>query len=121
MRRVARSLLVVALAAAFALPVAAQNKKKEKEDTSTRALQGTVFDPDDKPVNGAVVQLKDMRTLQVRSFITQDQGMYHFSGLRTDIDYQVKADYNGLSSGSKTLSVFNSQRTPTVNLKLEKK
>jgi protocatechuate 3,4-dioxygenase beta subunit len=124
MKRGTNSLTVLAVAAALILNtagIAAAQNKKEKEDTSTRSLQGTVFDPDDKPVNGAVVQLKDMRTLQVRSFITQDQGSYHFSGLKTDIDYQVKADYNGLSSGSKTLSVFNTQRTPTINLKLEKK
>src|SRR5437016_8191658 len=102
--RIPLSLLLVAM---FALTVSAQ--KKEKEDTSTRALQGTVTDPEDKPVVGAVVQLKDMRTLQVRSFITQDGGSYHFSGLKADTDYQVKADYNGASSASRTLSVFNSQ------------
>jgi hypothetical protein len=72
-------------------------------------------------VVGAVVQLKDMRTLQVRSYITQEQGSYHFSGLKTDIDYQVKADYSGMSSGSRTLSVFDNRKSPIVNLKLEKK
>ena|SRR5437016_897024 len=113
--RIPLSLLLVV----FAIAVSAQ--KKEKEDTTTRALQGTVTDPEDKPVVGAVVQLKDMRTLQVRSFITQDGGSYHFSGLKADTDYQVKADYNGVSSGARTLSLFDSRRTPVVNLKLEKK
>lgn len=115
-----RFLLSLSLATALASTAAAQSKK-EKEDTSTRSLQGQVTDPDDKPVAGAVVQLKDMRSLQVRSFITQDGGAFHFSGLKADADYQVKADYNGASSATRTLSVFDNRRTPVVNLKLEKK
>ena len=37
------------------------------------------------------MQLKDMRTLQVRSYITLDDGQYHFSGLRIDVDYELSA------------------------------
>jgi hypothetical protein len=121
MERRSRILLSFALAAMFALSAAAQTKKEKKDEAAARNLQGTVTDADDKPVVGAVVQLKDMRTLQVRSFITQDGGSYHFSGLKADTDYQVKADYNGVSSGSRTLSVFDDRKTPIVNLKLEKK
>jgi hypothetical protein len=106
-----------------ALAVMAPAQKKDKQDSNTRGLQGTVTDPDDKPVSGAVVQLKDMRTLQVRSFISQEDGSYHFSGLKMDNDYQVKADQpdHNRTSGWKTLSVFNSQKEPVMNLKLEKK
>ena len=115
--------LIANLVAACAAPLPAQTKtKKEKrEEAAQRGLQGHVTDPDDKPVTGAVVQLKDMRTLQVRSFITQEDGSYHFSGLKIDNDYQVKADFNGMTSGPKTLSVFDERRTPVINLKLEKK
>jgi hypothetical protein len=116
----ARFGIVVSLVAALAVPGFAQ-RKKDKEDSTTRTLQGAVVDPSDQPVNGAVVQLKDMKTLQVRSFITQDQGGYRFSGLRNDTDYQVKADYSGMSSDSKTLSVFDTRRIAVLNLKLEKK
>jgi hypothetical protein len=116
-----RSRILLGLVVAVVLAGAASAQKKDKEDASTRALQGQVTDSDDKPVVGAVVQLKDMRTLQVRSFITQDGGSYHFSGLKADTDYQVRADYNGASSAARTLSVFDSRRTPIVNLKLEKK
>src|SRR5260370_23001324 len=115
MRRRSRILLSLAVAAAFAVSAAAQSKKEKQEEASARSLQGQVTDPDDKPVVGAVVQLKDMRTLQVRSFITQDGGSYHFSGLKTDTDYQVKADYNGASSASRTLSGFADPKTPIAN------
>src|SRR3979490_2364125 len=83
MQRISRTLLVTVLAVACAGLAPAQGKK-DKDDSTTRSLQGQVVDPDDKPVVGAVVQLKDTRTLQVRSFITQENGEYRFSGLRTD-------------------------------------
>ena len=117
---VSRTVLVTVLAVACAGLLPAQNKK-DKDDSTARSLQGQVVDPDDKPVTGAVVQLKDTRTLQVRSFITQDNGEYRFSGLRTDTDYEVKADHNGLTTDPKRLSNFDSRKIATVNLKLNKK
>ena len=119
--RHSRMLLGLALLAAFALTASAQTKKEKREEAASRNLQGTVTDSDDKPLIGAVVQLKDMKTLAVRSFITQDAGAYHFSGLKSDTDYQVRAEYNGATSSARTLSVFDDRKTPTVNLKVEKK
>ena len=109
--------LILSLTLVCALPA---QKKKDKEDSATRTLQGLVTDKDGNPASGAVVQLKDLRTLQIRSFITKDDGAYFFSGLKVDDDYQVKANWNGLASDSRRLSVFDSRKTATINLKLEK-
>jgi hypothetical protein len=109
---------VLAVTCAGLLPA---QKNKDKDDPTIRSLQGQVVDPDDKPVAGAVVQLKDTRTLQVRSFITQATGDYSFSGLRADTDYEVKASYNGMTSDNKRLSNFDTRKIATVNLKLNKK
>ena len=114
-----RTMVIAVLAVACAGLMSAQ--KKPKEDPTIRSLQGQVNDSDEKPVAGAVVQLKDARTLQVRSFITQADGSYRFSGLRTDTDYEIKADYNGMSSDNKRLSNFDTRKIATVNLKLNKK
>jgi len=114
-----RSILVAVLALACAATLPGQ--KKDQDDPTVRGLQGQVVDPDDKPAAGAVVQLKDTRTLQVRSFITQADGEYRFSGLRADTDYEVKADFNGMSSDSRRLSNFDNRKIATVNLKLNKK
>lgn len=95
-------------------------KKEKREAASERIVQGQVTDSEDKPVNGAVVQLKDMRSLQVRSFFTQVNGEYHFSGLKIDNDYDLKADFKGSTSGWKTLSVFDTRKEPVINLKLAK-
>jgi hypothetical protein len=80
-----------------------------------------VTSPEDTPVDGAVVQLKNTKTLQIRSFITKQDGLYYFHGLSTDIDYELKADYQGASSPSKTLSSFDSRKEAVMNLKLNKK
>jgi hypothetical protein len=113
---------VIALVVLASLTAYAQDSKKDKKLAATeRIVQGSVYDAEDKFVNGAVVQLKDMRSLQVRSFITQENGGYHFSGLKVDNDYQLKADFKGSTSGWKTLSVFDTRKEPVVNLKLDKK
>ncbi len=110
------SLILIAAAVLFA-----QETKKEKRQAATeRMVQGTVTDADGNFVNGAAVQLKDKRSLQVRSFITQDNGAYHFAGLKVDNDYELKADFKGSTSGWKTLSVFDTRKEPVINLKLEK-
>jgi DeoR/GlpR family transcriptional regulator of sugar metabolism len=120
MQRISRVVLVAALAMACAQFLPAQ-RNKDKDDPNIRSLQGQVVDPNGKPVAGGVVQLKDTRTLQIRSFITQADGNYRFSGLRTDTDYEVKAEYNGMTSDDKRLSTFDSRKIATVNLKLNKK
>ncbi|MGH9592210.1 MAG: carboxypeptidase-like regulatory domain-containing protein [Bryobacteraceae bacterium] len=80
-----------------------------------------MLDPDNKAAVGAVVQLTDLHTLQIRSFITQDKGEYRFSGLRADTDYELKADHKGMSSPTKRLTVFDNRKLATIDLRLEKK
>ena len=88
---------------------------------TTRSVQGTVTNASDASVNGAVVQLKNVKTLQIRSFITKEDGAYYFQGLSPDVDYELKADYQGESSDTKTLSSFDSKKLANINLKLNKK
>jgi hypothetical protein len=93
---------------------------QKSEDTTTRTVEGTVTDANNQPVADAVVQLKNTKTLQIRSFITQGDGAYHFAGLGADVEYQLKADRDGSSTSWKTLSVFNTKKTAVINLKLKK-
>ena len=114
-----RSWVAVGVLLALAVPLAAQRKKEE--DTNVRSVQGLVRDQGDNPVEGAVVQLKNTKTLQVRSFITQQDGTYRFHGLSTNVDYELKANHTGTSSDVKTLSSFDSRTKAVINLKLEPK
>ena len=105
----------------IAMPVVIAQKKKTDDQTNTRSLEGVVTSAEDKLLSGAVVQLKNTKTLQIRSFVTQEDGHYYFHGLNTDIDYEVKADFQGASSATHTLSSFDSRKAAVLNLKMKKK
>lgn len=111
------ALLAVAMCAWPGHSVAAD--KKDKEAANERSVQGTVTDAQDAAVNGAVVYIENKKTMQVRSFITKDQGAYYFHALSPDVDYQLHAEYNGASSPGKTLSSFDSRKQAVLNLKLK--
>ena len=120
MLRIIRSSAMVAMVMMLALmPLAAADKKSD-EPANVRTVQGTVSDATGNPLDGAVVQLKNMKTLQIRSFISKDSGTYYFHGLSTDVDYELKADSQGASSGTKTLSSFDSRKKAIINLQLKK-
>jgi hypothetical protein len=88
-------------------------------ESLTRSIQGTVLSKDGSPVPNATVLLKDGKTLQVRSYIAQADGKYYFFGLSTDIDYELRAQANGMTSPTKTVSVFDSHKLVKLDLKLK--
>jgi hypothetical protein len=94
--------------------------RRSNQEIGPRSVEGLVTDASGKPLDKAVVQLKDTKSLQIRSFITNQDGTYHFAGLSPNVEYQLKAEFQGASSGKKTLSVFNSKKLVTINLKLKK-
>ena len=112
-------ILALVTLAAMAVGVG-QDKNQKKLDATTRTVQGTVYDPQDNPVTGAVVQLKDLRTLQVRSYISRENGEYHFSSLKLDTDYEVEARNNDMTSGAKKISIFDNRKIVIQNLKTDK-
>lgn len=93
---------------------------QEHVPPNTRVIQGTVRDKSGAPVAGAVVLLRDNKTLQIRSYLTQSDGTYHFFGLSTDVGYQLRAEHADMTSSSKLVSVFDSKKFIKVDLKLKK-
>ncbi len=88
--------------------------------TTTRTIEGRVLTKAGAPVPGAVVLIKDSKTLQVRSYIAQADGQYHFFGLSTDVNYALHAQSQDLISKDKMVSVFDSHKTVKLDLKLIK-
>jgi len=121
--KLTRRLPLLFLAAALLAPAFQwTNQKKDKpRDRTIRNVSGVVTLPDGSPANGAVVQLKNLKTLQVRSYITREDGKYEFQNLSTSIDYELTATYHDLASRKRTLSVFDTRLDAVVNLKLEPK
>jgi len=95
---------------------------KNKKDDGTRLVRGVVRDPADGFVSGAVVKVKDTKTLTIRSFITKEDGAYSFQGLAVGTDYELQAETReGTASPVKMLSVYDNRREAIINLKLEAK
>jgi hypothetical protein len=97
------------------------NKKQDKEDANTRAVQGSVKTPDDNVAEGAIVQIKNTKTMQIRSFITKADGIFTFTGISTGVDYELKASFKGMESAVRTVSTFDDRKRVIVNLKVEPK
>lgn len=84
-----------------------------------RAVEGTVTEGNGAPVNGAIVQLKDMKTLQIRSFITRENGAFVFQGIKKSVEYELKAKHQNRESKPRLLTIFDDRQRATIDLKLE--
>ena len=117
-RRIAAALALAGLLLLVAGSASGQWTRKEKKITE-RTVTGVVNDAEGNPVPGAVVQLKNMKTLAVRSFITREKGDFVFNGLSMDVDWEFKAESNGHFSAPRVVSTFDSH--PQLSLILQLK
>jgi Carboxypeptidase regulatory-like domain len=106
---------------ALLLPAGAILAQKKKAEDANRTVQGVVTTVDGTLAVGAEVQLKNTKNLQIRSYVTQKEGTYFFHGLAPDVDYEVKAQYQGVWSEVKTVSSFDSRKDVNRDLKIGKK
>ena len=100
------------LPAVAAVPAAAQQRGPVQ-----RIVQGKVTDHANSFIKGAVVYLKDGRS--VKSFIANDQGEYRFGQLAQNTDYEIWAEENGKKSDVKTISSFDSKNHFYIDLKID--
>jgi hypothetical protein len=92
----------------------------QQRGDAQRVVQGKVFDASNAPIKGAVVYLKDSRTLAVKSFFSDGEGAYRFGQLSQNTDYEIWAESDGKKSAVKTISSFDSKNQFVINLKIEK-
>ncbi len=118
MNRRSLVLLFVLLLLAMAAPARAQDQKHEAQ---LRTVRGTVVDKDENPVAGSIVYLKNVKTLSVKTYIADEEGKYRFSGLDPNVDYELHAEKEDLTSGTRKISSFDSRKDIPVFLKLDKK
>lgn len=110
--------VVIALGIAFVLPVASQDKKS---DAQLRTIRGTVLDKDESPRPSGIVYLLNSKTQAVKTYIADEAGNYRFSGLDPNVDYEVHAEFEEMTSGTRTISSFDSRRDVELVLKLSRK
>jgi hypothetical protein len=84
-----------------------------------RVVQGRVMDKSSATLQGAVVYLKDGRSLSVKSYISDEKGGYRFGQLSQNTDYEIWAEHNGKKSPVKTISSFDNKNQIYIDLKID--
>jgi Carboxypeptidase regulatory-like domain len=108
--------VLVVLVCVAAAPAFAQKKKESRLKT----VHGTVVDRADNPVPSSVVYLKNVRSLDVKTYISDSGGMYRFSGLDPNVDYEIHAVHGTTCSPNRTVSSFDSRKDIEIVLKLSR-
>lgn len=120
--KIIRTFLIVMFAVVVAFPIASMFPiAARQKDSQVRTVHGGVLDKSDNIVNGGVVYLQNKKTQVIRTYISDEDGQYTFSGLDPNVDYDIHAELNGLTSITKTISSFDSRKEIVLSLKLDRK
>lgn len=111
MRRAVAAMLPMAFLLAVTLVLA---------QGDSRTVRGTVVDKSENPLVSAIVHMKNTRTMDVRTYITDDSGTFRFSGLDPHVDYELHAERDSLTSNTRTISNFDTRKEIIVPLKVDK-
>jgi hypothetical protein len=112
------ALITLVVLAATVLYAQGNSKGHESE---LRTVRGTVVDKDEAPADSAVVYLKNLRTQDIITHISDPDGQFRFSGLDLNVDYEIHAEREGWSSSSRAISNFDTRKEFVVTLKLDRK
>jgi Carboxypeptidase regulatory-like domain len=115
-----RTLGIAALVAFAAAAMYAQGNPKGNE-TQLRTVRGTVVDTSESPVVTAVVYLKNARTQDIITHLSDTDGTFRFSGLDLNIDYEIHAEKEGMTSSTRSVSNFDTRKEFVLTLKLDHK
>lgn len=117
-----RTYRALALLAAGILLAAAAGALRAGQDygqqTRLRTVHGEAVDKEGNAVPSAIVYLENMKSQEVRTYIVSTDGMYHFSGLDPNVDYQIHAEKDNLTSSTRTISSYDDRRDMEMILKL---
>jgi hypothetical protein len=108
-----RRLATLVMFALVGIPAVAQQSE-------LRTVRGAVLDRAENPISSAVVYLKNVRTLAVKTYISDKSGEYRFSGLDPNVDYEVHAETDNMTSNTRTISSFDTRKDIVISLKVDK-
>jgi len=85
-----------------------------------RTVDGKVLGKDDAALAGAVVYLKDTKSMTIKTYLTDDAGHFHFGQLGQNTDYELWAESDNQRSKSRGISSFDSKNSYYFTLKVDK-
>ena len=91
------------LAVAWLLHASGLAAKKQKAPT-TKTVTGQVTDKDQNGINGATVTLKDLTTGKTVAIYAEANGHYQFADLDPNHDYEIQANFKGVSSETRQIN-----------------
>ena len=122
MRRLTAIAAVLLVAgASVAVLTAGATELFQRGQGEARILVGNVVDDREQPLQKAIVYLKNTKNLAIKTYISEPDGTFRFSGLAPNIDYEVYAEHEGARSDVKTLSGFDNRRQVSMTLKIKGK
>jgi hypothetical protein len=118
--KLTKAIALVALVALAAVALCAQGNSKGK-DSQLRTVRGTVVDNAEAPVETAVVYLKNVHSQDITTHLSDSDGTFRFSGLDLNVDYEIHAEREGMTSATRSISNFDTRKEFVLTLKLDKK
>lgn len=109
--------LAIALLAMVVLVVAAP--RAIAQDFGFKQLQGKVLSAQGAPVPGAIVYLENSRNNDIKSYISDKDGTYHFADISADTDYTIWAAFKGRKSSTKIVSSLDSRKKVFLDLHMK--
>lgn len=109
--------LAITLLAIVALVLVAP--RASAQDFGVKQLQGKVFTAQDSPIGGAIVYLQNSRNNDIKSYISDKDGAFHFADISADTDYTVWAAFQGKKTPTKTVSAFDSRKKVFLDLHMK--
>ena len=90
--------------------------QSDRDRSQLRAVHGNVMDKDQNPIADGIVYLRNKKTDNVKTQISDSQGHYQFTGLDPNDDFEIHAEFKHRKSSRHTISSFDSRNDIEINL-----
>lgn len=119
MMRWPAAVLCAALSSAVLIAPAALVPVAQAQNLGQRVVSGLVVGEDGKPMVGATVFLKNLKTKAIRSFSTTGDGRFRFAQVNMVEDHELWAERGGKKSAVKTVSSWDARKEFETELKIK--